>query len=310
MSYALFEGRPLTTKGRWINPLVFGLFSIEKGLPQIKKVSKPIFIIGTGRSGTTILGLVLSMHRHVGFLNEPKALWNSLYPYEDLIGSYSCDDARYYLGADDVTPHIRRGARRIYGAYLMLTGSERVVDKYPEIIFRIPFVRNIFPDAKFLFLSRNGWNTCTSINHWSKRHGEQGAAETHDWWGINNRKWKLLVEQVVPRHHDLHAKIEEIRNLTKHTDMAAVEWIVTMREGMRLLESKHDVMLVNYESLCERPRTVLSKIASFAGLENDEVFLKYGELTLRPTKASDPIDLHPAICDAFRSTMRELGYER
>ena len=25
MSYALFEGRPVTTKGRWINPLVLSL---------------------------------------------------------------------------------------------------------------------------------------------------------------------------------------------------------------------------------------------------------------------------------------------
>ncbi len=80
ISYALFEGRPLTTRGRWINPLVFALSGTLKTLPQIKKVKKPIFIIGMGRSGTTILGVVMSMHRDVGFLNEPKALWHSIYP--------------------------------------------------------------------------------------------------------------------------------------------------------------------------------------------------------------------------------------
>jgi hypothetical protein len=54
ISYALFEGRPLTTKGRWINPLVFSLFALEKRLPLLNKVKRPMFIVGTGRSGTTI----------------------------------------------------------------------------------------------------------------------------------------------------------------------------------------------------------------------------------------------------------------
>ncbi|MGD1917863.1 MAG: sulfotransferase, partial [Pleurocapsa sp.] len=67
LSYGLFEGRPLTTKGQWINPLIFKLFAIAKKLPQLKKVRKPIFVIGTGRSGTTILGVVLSMHKQIGF---------------------------------------------------------------------------------------------------------------------------------------------------------------------------------------------------------------------------------------------------
>jgi len=79
VSYALFEGRPLTTRGRWINPLIFSLFKIEKKLPQIKKVERPIFILGTGRSGTTVLGIVFSMHNQVGFLNEPKALWHEIF---------------------------------------------------------------------------------------------------------------------------------------------------------------------------------------------------------------------------------------
>ena len=97
VSYALFEGRPLTTKGRWINPLVFSLLAMEKKLPQMRKVVKPIFIIGSGRSGSTILGTLLSMHRDIGFLNEPKAIWHTLYPYEDVIGNYTGMKASYRL---------------------------------------------------------------------------------------------------------------------------------------------------------------------------------------------------------------------
>ncbi len=156
VSYCLFEGRPLTTRGRWVNPLVFSLFAIEKRLPQIKRVEKPVFILGTGRSGTTILGMVLSMHREVGFLNEPKALWHAIHPGEDLIGSYALGAANYRLAADEATPKRILYAHRLFGAYLATSLARRVVDKYPELIFRVPFVKAIFPDAKFLFLVRNG----------------------------------------------------------------------------------------------------------------------------------------------------------
>ncbi len=168
-SYVFFEGRPLTTRGRWINPLVFAQFHIWKRLPQVKKVKKPIFILGTGRSGTTVLGIVLSMHREVGFLNEPKALWHAIHPREDLIGNYTLDAACYRLGTADATDLRRKWIHRIYGVYLSATFSTRVVDKYPELIFRVPFIKALFPDAKFIFLMRNGWDTCRSIVGWSMR---------------------------------------------------------------------------------------------------------------------------------------------
>src|SRR5690606_40375856 len=49
------EGRPLTTRGRWINPLVFGLYRMAQRLPLGRPVREPAFILGMGRSGTTIL---------------------------------------------------------------------------------------------------------------------------------------------------------------------------------------------------------------------------------------------------------------
>jgi hypothetical protein len=94
----------------------------------------------------------------------------------------------------------RKWIQRIYGAYLAATFSGRVVDKYPEMIFRAPFVNALFPDAKFLFLMRNGFDTCHSIENWSSRLGDQVNGEVHDWWGVNRRKWKLLVAQAVPSH--------------------------------------------------------------------------------------------------------------
>jgi hypothetical protein len=309
ISSALFEGRPLTTKWQWINPLVFSILNVAKRLPAIRKVRAPVFIIGTGRSGTTVLGLVLSMHRDVGFLNEPKALWHTVHPGEDLIGSYTLDVAHYRLGDVDATDLRRRWIHRIYGTYLIATCTNRVVDKYPELIFRVPFVRALFSDAKFLFLMRNGWDTCRSIAGWSNRLGLQVNGEVHDWWGVNRRKWLFLIEQIVPEHADLALHQAEIRKFTNQADMAAVEWILTMREGLALLKSNPaDVMGVKFEDLSQKPDTVLGQLGDFLGLATDRMFLEYGKKTLHPVPVTGEFDLHPLIVAPFHETMRRLGY--
>lgn len=306
LSYALFEGRPITTRGQWINPLVFAHFALEMRLPQLKKVEKPIFIVGTGRSGSTILGVLMSMHRDVGFLNEPKAMWHAAYPRADVFGQHSKGPARYRLDEDDATGETRRRMHRLFGAYLRAVASKRVVDKHPEFVYRIPFVRAIFPDARFVFLVRNGWDTCRSIEGWSRRKGAESNGEVHDWWGVNNRKWHLMVEQLASREEDLAGMAG---SLERHSDMAAVEWVVAMREGLRQMERHGESMhLVRYESLVEDPRRELTRLLEFCALPRDEVFLKFAEQELSPVAKSDPFDLHPAVRGPFEDTMEALGY--
>lgn len=310
LGYLFFEGRPLTTRGQWVNPLVFGLFALEKRLPALRRVTRPVFILGTGRSGTTILGIVMSMHRDAGFLNEPKALWHAVHPGEDLIGSYTRDPATYRLGAADATPRRVRDAHRLFGAYLALSGSRRMVDKYPELIFRVPFVKALFPDAKFLFLVRNGWDTCRSIDCWSDRLGSDSGDETHDWWGADGRKWQLILDQLVPEHADLAAHAGALRGLTNQTDMAALEWVLTMREGLALQQTHpDDVLRVDYEALCDSPRRQLTEILQFCELAvDDATCLDYAERTLTGNPPREPFALHEAVSGPFADTMNRLGY--
>lgn len=310
ISYAFFEGRPLTTKGRWINPLVFLHFRLEKELPQLKKVEKPIFIVGTGRSGTTILGALMSMHRDVGFLNEPKALWHSVFKNEDVVGNYYRGTALYRLDATYVTEGIRRTAHRLYGAYLRTVAAKRVVDKYPELIFRIPFVKEIFPDAKFIFLVRNGWDTCNSIVKWSQRLGVKTDDEVHDWWGVNNRKWRLFVDQLIVPDESLGNIRDVASQFTEHRDMAVVEWIITMREGLLQMEHYTDcVHMVRYEDLTRNPRSTLSQITEFCELAADERLFSYAGKMLSPVPLREAFQIHPSVFPFFGETMLRLGYE-
>jgi len=309
LSYLFYEGRPLTTKGRWINPTVFFLYRLQAHSPFAKPVKKPIFILGTGRSGTTILGVTLAMHRDVGFLNEPKALWNYLNPNDDLIGSYSRKPGRYRLGVEDASRAVCTRAHRILGHYLRFSLSTRVVDKYPELIFRVPYVQKIFPDAKFLFLYRNGLDTCHSISSWSNRMGQESKGEVHDWWGLNDRKWNYLCDQVVAKDETLGSKVNNIRLYQEHSYRAAVEWIVSMKQGLKLVaDSRYPVMALRYESYVE-DADYRNQVLDFCELTSDPNFDSYAANVLNKVKSYPPISFPSEIASEFHSVMRALKYE-
>ena len=310
MSYAFFEGRPVTTKGRWINPLVFGLLKrFAATRKRYEAVEKPIFILGTGRSGTTILGIVLSMHADVGYLNEPKAIWHLIHPNEDIIGNYSRAEAVYRLTAADATDAMRHRAVQMFGAYLGAVRAKRLVDKYPELIFRVDFVQALFPDARFIFLTRNGWDTCRSIATWSERLGVAVDGEKHDWWGVDDRKWELLVEQLVKTEPLLSESADEILQFEGHLDRAAVEWTVTMREGLSLMEAAPEaVHRIGFEALTADPDRTLSELCDFCELRADATFHAYARATLHPVPAREPFEMHPKIAPIFYETMRAMGY--
>jgi hypothetical protein len=309
IGYVLFEGRPVTTKGQWINPFIFALFHLIKNLPQLKRVKNPVFIVGTGRSGTTVLGTIMSIHNQVGFLNEPKALWHSIIPKEDVIGSYSQNDGFFRLCAKDASESVRISAHQIYGAYLLMTRSKRIVDKYPELIFRVSFIKEIFPDAKFIFIVRNGWDTCYSIKKWSENNRVEGARETHDWWGVNRRKWKLLNKQIVGKEDDFKEIAHKVAGFRDHINMAMVEWIVTMREGLQQMKNNADsFLLVKYEDLTLKPRKTLQEILKFCHLPNDNKMFQYADKIIKLKKPHPHLEIDPLIHPLVNKISHELGY--
>lgn len=309
VSYLFYEGRPLTTKGRWFNLFVFLGYAIQRWIPASRSVKSPVFIVGTGRSGTTILGVTLGIHDDVGFLNEPKALWSYVCSKDDLIGSYRSEVGSYFLNASDSDDEMKRKIKNIYGCYLKMSGSSRIVDKYPEMIFRYEFVKSIFPDAKFLFLHRNGWDTCDSIKKWSERLGVQHKGEVHDWWGVDGRKWSLLCEQVVSNDKALSPCIDEIKGFKDHISMAAVEWIVSMKEGLSLVEKNpEDVMPVSYEKYVSSSG-YRKAVLDFCGLGDDENYRKYCNSVLKASPEKKSVDLPESIRSEFMNVMNVLGYE-
>jgi hypothetical protein len=308
-SYGLFEGRPATTKGQWFNPLVFGWLRTLANLPGQPGVEKPVFITGLGRSGTTILGVLLSLHREVGFLNEPKAMWHVIDPRQDVNGNYGGVGVRYRMEASDVTPEVALTAHRVFGRYLACVGAHRLVDKYPELIFRVPYLRAIFPDARVVFIYRSGVDACQSIVKWSQRLGRESNEGTEDWWGRNDSKWRNLWAELVAAD----SRYEEVANIDPmtidHANRAALEWIVTMREGMaREAAAPGSLIRIRYEDLLARPEEELSRLLSACDLPRDDAVFEYAKKRLYDNPAKSMPQLLPPVRRWFDETMADLGY--
>jgi Sulfotransferase family len=305
ISYFLFEGRPLTTSGRWFNPITFASLKRAALADVDPATEQPVFITGTGRSGTTVLGMVLSLHPKIGFLNEPKALWHHVHPKDDLIGSYSEEQGNYLLNAGDATSAQSRKVKGMYSSFLHLSGTNVVLDKYPEMIFRTEYLQALFSRPRYIFLHRNPMDTIASTAEWSREHGHTGE----DWWGADKRKWHLLTEQVVPLDRSLAPFAEQIRKLESQEDMAAVEWIATMNRGLETMKENPDRFIkIGYEELVSNPANQLEAICKFIGIPSDVKMLEYGSRMLQPRKRSEKPLLSDFLMAPLRETALQMGY--
>jgi hypothetical protein len=309
VGYTFFEGRPVTTAGRWWNPAVFGNLRLAAG-GKGRQVDRPVFIVGMGRSGTTLLGRILAAHRDVGFLNEPKAMWHVIRDDEDIIGSYApAHTGRLYLGAEDASEKASRRAHAVFAWYLRASHSGRLVDKYPELIFRHEFVREIFPDARFLVAVRSPWSTLKSVVGWSKSK----ATDDADWWGLRDQKWDILWTQgVLQRDSNSDLVTLDLAEELDHYIRAAVEWIVTMREAILLAAADPLAYVIQYDELVVSPRELIGETLRFCELPASSRTEAYAESIVAPQQNKDDRDisysrLPDVLANAIDETWSQLG---
>ena len=119
-----------------------------------------IFIVGSPRSGTTILGEILDKHPEITQWYEPYFIWDRHFRDAE-------DDVR---GTQDATPVVQDQIVASFLRYQEKTGSNIIVDKSPRNSLKIPFIRKIFPGSKFIHIIRDGRDVTLSIHkEWLKR---------------------------------------------------------------------------------------------------------------------------------------------
>ena len=309
LSYFLFEGRPLTTKGRWINSFVFFGFRIFNLFPILNRKISPVFLVGIGRSGTTILGKLLSAHSKIGYLNEPKAIWHYSFGDEDLVGSYASPETEAFV-RPELAQNMKGGTKlkKVYSWYQKLAGTPILIDKYPELIFRVDDLIKIFPDAKFIAIARNGHAVAESIHEWSEKHHDD--SESANWWGRNDRKWNILVNDILANEKWSHLKSPLAMEVSEK-ERGIIEWWYTMSELHYCLKKyEKKFHLVRHEDLCERPREEINGILDFLELSREPKMMNFVDHEINTSQRSPRTTTVPEFLkDEFNKIQSAFDYE-
>jgi hypothetical protein len=214
----------------------------------------PLFLLGSQRSGTTMLRLMLNNHPNIAIPHESAFItifFKKLDAYGDLSNA---GNARRLL--DDVARHplVKRGklvadpdailsrpiasyrdfVDAIFQTYADALGKPRWGDKTPFYTDDIDVIRRVFPDAKILHLVRDGRDVVLS----------QKSIE----WMSDNLP-KLVLDW---------------------------QWKTTIAHKVGSVLGD-DFLEVRYEDLVRRPEENLRKICAFMGEAYDPAMLTYSE---------------------------------
>lgn len=258
--------------------------SKTRSAATLTPVDRPIFITGLGRSGTTIIHTLLSTHPNANWLSLlvakfPEHLYLNRwlmrvldiplvnlyfkrrfvplenYPFWDhYFGGfgYPCRD----LFASDADLASARSLRKAF-SQLTTSRKNRMLIKITGAP-RISFLHSIFPDAKFIHVTRDGRAVAASRMKAPFWIGWQG------WRGLS------LWAEEMPAHY----RQEWERHGYSFVALAGIEWkahIDQMNE-FRQRCPEVNVLEVKYEAFCADPIVQLRDIARFCDLSWDARF--------------------------------------
>jgi hypothetical protein len=234
----------------------------EFGTPTFKQ---PVFIVAAPRSGSTMLFEALQKNKDLWTIgDESQREVESIPVLHPANRGFDSNE----LFADDYTPQI--GAllmdafmsrlQNASGSGYLQTPTEyqpasvRFLEKTPKNSLRIPFFRQMFPDAKFIFLHREaGPNIGSMIDAWLS---EKFVTYDNlpDWDGP---EWSLLLP---PGWRSMRGR--------PLAEIVAWQWAQTNKLIMAQLSKlpRGDWTRVSYESLLGNPVETLQALCRFAGI--------------------------------------------
>jgi hypothetical protein len=242
-------------------------------------MDRPIFVVGSGRSGTVFMGQVLKRHPsvHCTIEREPVFLYASrlgLNPYlwqenptavrERLRQLYSDAWTRSLTSCRGCSSICRRSAELSSLPWSSCHRGKhirRVADKSHQLVLSVPAVLAAFPDAQFVHLVRDGRDVLASmlrhkgiVSWFSEEYINEKSPWPQPWFGVRN------AEQFKEWQH---------WSLAKKCALRWVSWVETgLRQSSRL--GPRVWLDLRYEDLVRRPTESGRRVFSWLGLDMNE----------------------------------------
>ena len=229
-----------------------GLTALARTHPTFwaSKLHNPVFMIGCARSGTSILTKLLSLHADILNYSEANDVWDPEgYPWR----FSRRETPPIWVDPGAFTERWWRETKprgteiaALFGAYQWLTRRDCFLNKSPLNTFRIPHLLEMFPEARFVHIVRDGRATVSSLA--IKQNNKIQA-------------WPAPFEAA-----GLDGAFEDLVSKLAVFWRTNLEEVARQDEQCRLTE-RNKLLEVTYEGLCEDKRAVLKAIASYLRLD-------------------------------------------
>jgi Sulfotransferase family len=229
-------------------------------------VNPYVFVVGCPRSGTTLLQRLLDAHPQLAVINETRWIDYWSRPGKGVRADGAVTEelverlldfprfAEFGLDREELLPLLNGTSPRTYPTFVArlfdfygrARGKDLVGDKTPRYVRSIPLLHDLFPNARFLHLIRDGRATALSVINWRKAAKlattfptwkQQPVATAALWW-----EWQVLLG----------------------------------REAGSFLGPGlyHET---RYEGLVDQPSSELESVCAFLDLSFDQAMLRYHE---------------------------------
>jgi hypothetical protein len=266
------------------------------------------FVVGCGRSGTTILGQVLSTHPQIAYFFEPWHLWRAVDSRTDVMHLFGATDAHILMGAEMWTPVAQRRFNRLFLESAPFH-KKWCIEKISYNAMRIGFLEALSPGAKYIHIVRDGLDVVSSIA-WladTNRYKLAFRKNFNQWWGENDSKWDALKREGEAAGYFA----AELPLLGGQAERAAYEWLVSLAEIDRRREALGDRLHeLRFPDLVESPKKTLRRICEFLDIDSQESWMNDAVATINADRhrARVTLTLPSTVCAAFNEYQSRFGF--
>jgi hypothetical protein len=302
-----------TLKLRWLKHQTERLAQIPVDAERAEHpdLPPPAFIFACGRSGTTILGKVFSLHPEVCYLREPYHRWAAIDPTLDVTNLHVRTPPRLWWDASDATDRIRARFARLILGERERTSQRVLIEKTPHNIYRIGLLEALTAGrARYVHIVRDGIDVARSIDRLAANQPYKmaGRADYNQWWGANDLKWRRLAAEGPGRGHFTD---EHVTQLTTHAQRGAYEWLTSLSEADRWRPVLTDRLLeITYPELTADPTGTLNRIAAHVGASAPQSWLDAVVPMVSSERRNEgaPLPLPDAMARAFDTFQERYGF--
>jgi hypothetical protein len=137
--------------------------------------SRPIFVVGCPRSGTTLTRLILDSHPAISAGPETRFLWG-IRAIEERNWSTLVD---FGLNLDEWHDNVRALFEAFHRRYAQHQGKVRWADKSPDYALMLDYIDVLYPDAQILHIVRNPRDV---IDAWRRFYGLKSVGRAAQTW--------------------------------------------------------------------------------------------------------------------------------